>query len=213
MTVTASPNDLPPGSATNTAPGSLGAVGKGQTLLNGIAATQTALNASVPNSVNNRQLAYNLNQLQIQAVDYFMATYWVAADQIIAQMYPAMAILPKNTPKFVTSQLAAIAARAAQLVAIGTSTPTGTPPGGTVAQGNNYPQYSRAYPLPSSGYPLTQPDVYWYQLNTQFVDYLMNKAHLPASLILSFMTGVQTYASNAYWSNYTFYQQYWDGQY
>jgi hypothetical protein len=211
MTVTASPNDLPPGTATGTAGTG---VGKGQSLLNQIAALQTAYNASVANSVNQRNLAFALNAEQIAAVDYFMATYWVSADQIIATMYPTYFTLPKVGDAFITAQRTKIAARLTQLAAIGTGTPIGTPPGGTTTNGAAQAQYSVAYPLPNSGYPLVTPDVLWYQLNTQLVDYAMRTGNiLPASLILSTMTGTQTYPWNGYWSNYTSYQQYWDGQY
>lgn len=224
MTVTASPNDLPPGTATGTA-GTR--VGKGQSLLNKIAALQTAYNASVANSVNQRNLAFALNAEQIAAVDYFMATYWVSADTIVAwaKENPTYFRLPAagdpvigtgrfaNQTTYPNTYIAKIATRLAQLAAIGTGTPIGTPPGGTTTNGAAQAQYSVAYPLPNSGYPLVTPDVLWYQLNTQLVDYAMTHGYLSAADILAQLTGAQTYPTNAYWSNYTSYQQYWDGQY
>ena len=208
MTVIASPADVGPGTQNGTNNGQLG---KGQLLLNGIAATQTAYNNAVANSINKLRLGDQLTLLQIEAVDYFMGSYWVSADQIIAQMYPAKCVIPKAGDKFITAQVAAIAARIAEVNALVAAnyTQVGTPPGG-LALGGPASQYSVGYPAPNSGYPLTTPDVLWYQLNTQLVDYMMTKAVLPASLILSFMTGMQTYPWNGYTSNYTWYQPYWD---
>lgn len=200
MTVTASPVDVPPGTATGTPQGTLG---KGGTLLAAITNLNTAIaNTTQPQAVANLNAA--LVAAQVAAVDYFMQSFWVSADQIIAQMATAPTDLRVISRKelsdansFVNRQLALIAQRQAQVTAaIAAGTPTVNPL-----------QYSVAYPPPMAGYPLTLPDAVLYQLQTQLVDYYMAKAILPASLILSTMTGVQTYPWNGYESNYTEYQQ------
>jgi hypothetical protein len=172
MTVAASPLDVP---------GVYGqGVGKGTQVLNAVAAQQAVVNAAVgPFAV---PAAAQLNLLQIEAVDYFMGSYWVSADQILATFAP----LPVNSRygAYIIAQLAAIAARTAQ---INQTNPTQYSQ--VVTQGNQAPQYS-AYMPP---FPLTPPDTFWYQLQTQLVDFLMTTGILPASLILSTMTGVQTY--------------------
>ena len=172
MTVTANPLDVP---------GVYGqGVGKGTQVLNAVAAQQAVVNAAVATFV--APAAARLNLLQIEAVDYFMGSYWVSADQILATFSP----LP-SAPKYnayITSQLNAIAARLAQ---INQTNPTQYSQ--VITQGNEAPQYSRYSPP----YPLTGPDTYYYSLQTQLVDFLMTTGTLPASLILSTMTGVQTY--------------------
>lgn len=204
MTVLASPADVPAGTSTNSPQGT---IGKGQSLLNAIATVQGIVTAARNPALQPFMVA-QLNTLQIEAVDYFMGSYWVSADQILAKMTTDF-VLPKKGDTYVAAQQLAIAARLAAvnaLVAAG-YTLVGTPPGG-VGQ-----QYSVGYPPPNSGYPLTTPDVLWYQLQTQLVDYCMAKGILPAATILATMTGVQTYPWNGYQSDYTFYQQYWDGVY
>jgi hypothetical protein len=190
VTVAASPADLPPGTATNQPQ----PTGKGQSLLNAIATLQAAATAAP----SNLSLAAALNAAQIAAVDYFMASYWVSADQILATFAP----IPVNSKvgPFITASLAAISARAATVAAL---VAKGLP---TITLGNQAPQYSVAYAPPNAGYPLTTPDVFWYQLNTQLVDFLMVNGILSAATILSTMTGTQTYPWNGYVSNYTFYQ-------
>lgn len=187
MTVVASPADVPPqGYSTG--------LGKGAALLAEIAAIQAMVTAAA-NPRTAPALAARLNMLQMEAVDYFMGSYWVSADSILTTMTASM-ILPKAGDRHVTAALADIAARAAQVVIL---LAAGTPI-------VNPLQYSRAYPPSNSGYPLTGPDVYLYGLQTQLVDYCMLKAILPAALILSTMTGAQTYPWNGYTSTYTWYQ-------
>lgn len=188
MTVTASPQDtLGYGEQFNP-------VGRGQLLLNGIAAQQALVNAPTNQNVKASQLA-QLNALQMEAVDYFMASYWVSADQILATMPPP------TTGRFggyVSSQLTSIATRAAQVAAL---IAAGTP---VSPIGNLAPQYSRAYPPSNSAYPLQGPDVFLYGLQTQLVDFLMATQVTPAWQILATMTGAQTWPYN-YVSNYTWY--------
>ena len=206
MTVTASPADVPAGTPPGVPQNTLG---KGQQVLSDIAAVQALVTAAANPAVQPALVA-RLNQLQIEAVDYFMGSYWVAADQILAVMTADM-ILPRAGDAFVTAQLAKIATRATQVAALVAAifTMHGTPPGGV----DEADQYSVGYPAPNSGYPLTEPDVYLYMLQTQLVDYCMNRGILPATTILATMTGVQTYPWNGYQSDYTWYQQYWDGVY
>ena len=175
MTVTASPADVP---------GVYGqGVGKGTQVLNAVAAQQAVVSAAVGPFVV--PAAAQLNLLQIEAVDYFMGSYWVSADQILATFGASLtASLCGKYYGFVTTQLAAIAARLAQ---INQTNPTQYSQ--VITQGNQAPQYS-AYMPP---FPLTPPDGYWYQLQTQLVDFLMATGIVPASLILSTMTGAQTY--------------------
>ena len=78
MTVTANPLDVP---------GVYGqGPGKGTQVLNAVAAQQAVVNAAVGPFVTAAQAQLNL--LQIEAVDYFMQSYWVAADQILATFAP-----------------------------------------------------------------------------------------------------------------------------
>lgn len=167
-------------------------LGKGQTLLNAIAAVQ-ALVTSAP---LNLSAAAQLNLLQIEAVDYFMNSFWVSADKILAAFAP----IPVNSRygAYITAQLAAIATRAA---AVATLVAQGLP---TSTLGNQAPQYSVAY------LPYQVPDTYWYQLNTQLVDFLMWNGIVTASSILSTMTGAQTYAF-AYNSDGQFFSPYSEG--
>lgn len=204
MTVTASPADVPAGTPGRTPQNTLG---KGQLVLSEIAAVQALVTAAANPAVQPALVA-RLNQLQIEAVDYFMGSYWVSADQILAVMTADM-ILPNGGDAFVTAQQAKIAVRLAQINTPGAVGIQDIPPGGTTESA----QYSVSYPAPMSGYPLTEPETVWYQLQTQLVDYCMNKGILPAATILATMTGVQTYPWNGYQSDYTFYQQYWDGVY
>ena len=172
----------------------------GTALLADIVAIQTLIGNSIANSVNAAaipQYQNVLNDLEMQAVDHFMATYWVSADSILAALPP-----PTNNKfaAFITSALAQIAARkaaVAALVALGT-------PVSTV--GNEAPQYSTAYPPPISGYPLTGPDTFWYQLQVELVDFCMANGVLTAAQILSTLVGAQTYPFNGYASDYTSYQ-------
>lgn len=188
MTVSASPADVP---------GIRGqGVGKGQTLLNAIAAQQAIVNAA-PNSTQLLAAQAQLNLLQIEAVDYFMGSYWVSADSILATIPP-----PTNNKykTYINAQLNAIAARLAQINQV--------PPqySQALVYGNQAPQYP-AYMPP---FPNTPPDTYWYALQTQLVDFLMTTGILPASLILSTMTGAQAYAFN-YNSNGQFFSPYSEG--
>lgn len=186
MTVVASPADVT-GVHGN-------GLGKGQTLLNAIAAVQ-ALVTSAP---LNLSAAAQLNLLQIEAVDYFMGSYWVSADSILAAFTP----LPTNSKygPYITAQLALIAARLAQINQV--------PPqySQALVYGNQAPQYP-AYMPP---YPNTPPDGYWYQLQTQLVDFLMTNGIVLAAAILSTMAGAQTYAFN-YNTNGQFFSPYSEG--
>jgi hypothetical protein len=178
MTVTASPADVP---------GVYGqGVGNGQSLLNAIAAIQTTLN-TISATATQQRLALGVTRaaLQVQAVDYFMGSYWVSADQILATFSTSLTVQACGRYYgYVQSQLTAIAARLAQ---INQTNPTQY--SHVITMGNQEPQYSRYSPP----YPLTPPDTYWYALQTQLVDFLMATGIVPASLILSTMTGVQTY--------------------
>jgi hypothetical protein len=169
--------------------------GKGTQVLNAVAAQQAVVNAAVGTFVGSAQAQLNL--LQIEAVDYFIGSYWVAADQILAMFAP----IPVNNRYgvFITTQLAAIATRAA---AVATLVAQGLP---TSTLGNQAPQYSIAY------LPYQVPYTYWYQLNTSLVDFLMNTSILPASLILSTMTGAQTYFFE-YNTNGQFFSPYSDSE-
>ena len=187
MTVTASTFDVP---------GIYGqGLGKGTQVLNAVAAQQAVVNAAVGPFVAAAQAQLNL--LQIEAVDYFMQSYWTAADQILATFAP----IPVNNRygAYITAQLAMISARAA---AVATLVAKGLPTSTIGNQG--VPQYSVAY------LPYQVPDTYFYQLNTQLVDFLMTTGVLPASLILSTMTGVQTYPFN-YNTNGQFFSPYGEG--
>lgn len=209
MTVTASPQDVPAG--TQSAPGTpagnaQGTLGKGGLLLSTITQLQAKIALTTqPQALAN--LEFVLNAAQIQAVDYFMASYWVAADQIIAQLCTSpndiRGPMGPADKTYVTNQLALIAQRQAQVTAaIAAGTPVANPL-----------QYSTAYPPPMSGYPLTLPDAVLYALQTQYVDYLMTHGGpiLSAATILADMTGTQTYPWNGYTSDYTSYQWYIDG--
>jgi hypothetical protein len=175
MTVTASPADVP---------GVYGqGVGKGTQVLNAVAAQQAVVNAAVGPFVV--PAAAQLNLLQIEAVDYFMGSYWVSADSILATF--GASLTPQLCGRhyaYVTKQLAAIAARLAQ---INQTNPAQYSQ--VITQGNEAPQYS-AYMPP---FPLTPPDTFWYALQTTLVDYLMGKGIVTAASILSTMTSVQTY--------------------
>ena len=188
MTVTASPADVP---------GVYGqGPGKGTQVLNAVAAQQAVVNSAPPAFI--AAAAAQLNMLQIEAVDYFMGSYWVSADQILATFSP----LP-SAPKYnayITAQLNAIAARLAQ---INQTNPAQYSQ--VITQGNEAPQYSRYSPP----YPLTPPDTYWYQLQTQLVDFLMENGIVLASNILATMTGAQTYAFD-YNSNGKYFSPYGD---
>ncbi len=167
----------------------------GAAILANVAAVQTLVNAAANPAVQSL-LLQQLNALQTQAVDHFMATYWVSADQILATIVP-----PTNSRygAYVTAQLAAISARAAQVATI---VAAGLP---AITMGNVAPQYSVAYPL------TRVPDTYWYMLQVQLVDFCMANAIVTASQILSTMTGAQTYVFH-YVSDYTFYQSDIEGQ-
>lgn len=170
--------------------------GKGTQVLNAVAAQQAIVNAATPAFIGSA--AAQLNLLQIEAVDYFMGSYWVSADSILAAFAP----LPVNSKygPYITAQLAAIAARLAQIQQV--------PPQyrQALVYGNQAPQYP-AYMPP---YPNTPPDTYWYQLQVQLVDFLMANGIVLASNILSTMTGAQTYAFN-YNTNGQFFSPYSEG--
>ena len=186
MTVTASPADVP-GTHGN-------GLGKGQTLLNAIAALPAV---AYPATVSQRAVKTQLSLLQIEAVDYFMGSYWVSADQILAQMTSMM----QGADKHVFDLQAKITAR---LAIVATIPPAVPPP--ALVYGNQAPQYS-AYMPP---FPLTPPDGPWYALCTELVDYCMVKGILPAGLILSTMTGAQTYPFQ-YNTNGQFFSPYSEG--
>lgn len=187
MTVTASPLDVT---------GVYGqGPGKGTQVLNAVAAQQAIVNAA-PNPIQLIAAQAQLNLLQINAVDYFMGSYWVSADQILATFAP----IPVNSRygTYITAQLAVIAARAAAVaVLVAKGLPTST-------LGNQAPQYSVAY------LPYQVPDTFWYQLNTQLVDFLMNNGIITAASILSTMSGAQTYPFS-YNTNGQFFSPYSEG--
>lgn len=132
--------------------------GKGTQVLNAVAAQQAIVNAA-PNPIQLIAAQAQLNLLQINAVDYFMSSYWTSADQILATFAPIP--ITSRYGAYITAQLAAIAARAAAVAAlVAKGLPTST-------IGNQAPQYSVAY------LPYQVPDTFWYQLNTQLVDFLM----------------------------------------
>ena len=172
MTVSAPTTDLP-----------------GAALLAGIAAVQALVTTNASPAAQSAQVQ-QLNALQTEAVDHFMATYWVSADSILAVLPPATTGYCGAHISDALNQIAARAEKVAVIVARGLP---------VSPVGNEAPQYSVAYPL-------TQvPDTYWYQLQLQLVDFCMANAVLPASLILSTLVGAQTYPFN-YISDYTFYQ-------
>ena len=170
--------------------------GKGTQVLNAVAGLQAIVNAA-PNPIQLIAAQAQLNLLQINAVDYFMGSDWVSADQILATF-----VLPTTGRygSYITSQLAQIAARLAQINQVPAQYSQ------VITVGNQAPQYP-AYMPP---YPNTPPDPYWYQLQTQLVDFLMQTSIVPASLILSTMTGAQTYAFN-YNTNGQFFSPYSEG--
>ena len=171
--------------------------GKGTQVLNAVAGQQAVVNSATPAFIV--AAAAQLNLLQIEAVDYFMGSYWVSADQILATFAP----LPVNNKygAYITAQLNAITTRLAQINQV-------NPP--QYSQALNYGNYAPQYPAYMPPYPNTPPDPYWYQLQTQLVDFLMQTSIVPASLILSTMTGAQTYAFN-YNTNGQFFSPYSEG--
>lgn len=195
MTVTASPADVPAGTLVgHPQPG----LGKGGTLLAAIAATAAL---SFGNQAIAASLATQLAELQIEAVRYFMNSYWVSADQIIANTTVAAAItLWSPRDKRLADLLARIATRQA---VVNTLVAAGTP--STVGTGMQPSQYSVAYPPSNSAYPLTSPDVKLYSLQVELVNYLMQKAYVTAATLLATMTGAQTYPWNGYASGYTWF--------
>jgi hypothetical protein len=115
----------------------------------------------------------------MQAVDHFMATYWVSADSILAAMPPSA---PGQDGVIITGVLASIAARAAKVaVIVAAGLPVST------VGNEGVPQYSTAWPL------VQTPDTYWYALQTYLIDWCMAQGVLTAASILSTMTGAQTY--------------------
>lgn len=193
MTVTANPLDVP---------GIYGqGPGKGTQVLNAVAAQQAIVNAA-PNPTQLAAAQAQLSLLQIEAVDYFMLSYWTSADQILAVMgslLTAQACGKHFT--YVTKQLAAIAARLAQINQVNP-----TQYSQVLVYGNYAPQYS-AYMSP---YPNTPPDGFWYGLQVNLIDYCMTHSIILASLILSTMTGAQSYAFN-YNTNGQFFSPYGEG--
>ena len=188
MTVTASPLDVT---------GVYGqGPGKGTQVLNAVAAQQAIVNAA-PNPIQLIAAQAQLNLLQINAVDYFMGSYWVSADQILATF-----VLPTTGRygSYITSQLAQIAARLAQINQVPAQYSQ------VITAGNQALQYP-AYMPP---YPNTPPDSYWYQLQTQLVDFLMTHGVVLASTILSTMSGAQTYPFS-YNTNGQFFSPYSEG--
>ncbi len=170
--------------------------GKGTQVLNAVAAQQAIVNAA-PNPIQLAAAQAQLNLLQINAVDYFMGSYWVSADQILATF-----VLPTTGRygSYITSQLAQIAARLAQINQVPAQYSQ------VITVGNQAPQYP-AYMPP---YPNTPPDGYWYALQTQLVDFLMTHGIILASTILSTMSGNQTYPFT-YNTNGQFFSPYSEG--
>lgn len=170
--------------------------GKGTQVLNAVAGLQAVVSGASPAFIVAAKAQLNL--LQIEAVDYFMGSYWVSADQILATFAP----LPVNNKygAYITAQLNAITARLAQI--------NQAPPqySQALVYGNQAPQYP-AYMPP---YPNTPPDGYWYALQTQLVDFLMANGIVTAGSILATMTGNQSYAFN-YNTNGQFFSPYSEG--
>ena len=191
MTVTASTFDVP---------GIYGqGPGKGTQVLNAVAAQQAVVNAAVGPFVAAAQAQLNL--LQIEAVDYFMLSYWTSADQILAVM--GSLLTPQACGKhytYVTKQLAAIAARLTQINQVPAQYSQ------ALVFGNVAPQYSKYMPP----YPNTPPDTYWYALQTGLVDYVMTHGIILASLILSTMAGAQSYIFD-YNTNGKYFSPYGEG--
>jgi hypothetical protein len=188
VTVTANPLDVP---------GVYGqGVGKGTQVLNAVAAQQAVANVAVGTFVV--PAFAQLNLLQIEAVDYFMSSYWVSADSIITQFSP----LPTNNRcgTYINGVLSQITARKTQIAQV--------PPQFSQALvfGNVNPQYSQYMPP----YPLTPPDNYLYSLQTQLVDFLMVNGIVSAATILATMSGSQTYPF-AYNTNGQFFSPYGEG--
>jgi len=152
----------------------------GAALLTTIAQMQVLVNAGTNGPVR-ESYRQTLGQLQMQAVDHFMATYWVSADSILATMPPSA---PGRAGTFITGALTGIATRAAQVaVILARGLPVST-------MGNDVPQYSTAWPL------VQTPDTYWYALQQYLIDWCMAQGVMSAAQILSTMTGAQTYPFN-----------------
>lgn len=80
----------------------------GAALLTGVAQVQALVTAHATPAIQPALVA-QLNALQVQAVDHFMATYWVCAANILAQMNPIV------TDKNATMMKARIASVQAQV--------------------------------------------------------------------------------------------------
>jgi hypothetical protein len=156
----------------------------GAALLSDIAQLTTLVNGAV-NSARWPSMVAQLHALQRQAIDHFMATYWVAADQILETM------VPTGQDAHTSKDLLTIASLQAQSDAY------------VQTQVANYPQYSISYPN-------NQYATQLYAVQMRLVDYYMDKGLIFPGLILSTMTGVQSRPFN-YISDYTFYQSWVDG--
>jgi hypothetical protein len=167
----------------------------GAALLAGIAAVQALVTANTNPRVQ-FNLQQQLNALQCQAVDHFMATNWVSAARILA----ACITVPLWT--FADSNMTFDnAAYTFDGVFLGDTGPIDFKIAALGAR------IARVQTIVNSGAnPTTQP-FYVQLLNAlqmELVDYYMNSAQILASYILSTMTGAQSTPFN-YVSNYTFY--------
>jgi hypothetical protein len=129
-----------------------------------------------------------LGLLQVNAVDHFMAKFFVTAASILAT------IAPVRVDARAAKMLAEIAGVEAKIAAY-------VPPSAAEFLGNEA-QYSVQYVPTFLQQKLNE-------LQTQLVDYYMATGAIPAALILSTMTGVQTLDDNGqpvvYVGTYTWY--------
>ena len=158
----------------------------GAAILAEIAAVQATIAANPKVAA---QYAQTLNALQEQAVDHFMATYWLYSGIVLNTML-GLQTVPVNLLVAYNAQVAAIATRTTKVAAI---VAAGLP---VITMGNEAPQYSVAYPL-------TQvPDTLLNQLQSGLVDWCMANSIFTAGMVLAACTGAQTYTFN-YVSGYT----------
>ena len=174
----------------------------GAALLTGIAAVQALVNANATPALQSAQVQ-RLNDLQVQAVDHFMATYWVLAARILSTFFTPV---PLSSWDF---------SMVSMTFDNGTYYFGGLFPGTLFGLGPQDPKaaqlvaqiaYTQAI-VTSGKNPATQP--YYAQLlnesQSHLVDYCMASGAITAANILSTMTGVQSLPFN-YVSNYTYYQ-------
>jgi hypothetical protein len=174
----------------------------GAALLTGIAAVQALVNANATPAIQDAQIQ-QLNALQVQAVDHFMATYWVLAARILSTFFTptpisqwdfSMAAMTFDNPAYMFDGLFP-----GVISVLGPQDPKAAALEAQIA-------YTQS--IVNGGLnPATQP--YYKQLlnesQTQLVDYCMNSGAITAANILSTMTGIQSLPFN-YVSNYTYYQ-------